>query len=361
MRRQSYSGLAARSFFDAARFHGNPHLGVPDQLADYTAVRGVVRLTVDGPPVGGTAVVYVFGWTPSVVRSFKITHALESGGGAYQCEFPFKAHHAKAAGPSMIRPLRQSLVMRNTSAAQDVQGFIRVLHLNQPITLEYTNVTDQVQKFARTSFLPDKKEALLSFINQHPRTRTITNQELRGGVSIPILPGTMSQYKEYHEWVDLNPNQEIYENGSVNGMWSNEQELSYLLNRYITLNPMSTLLIEVPTLVGGQAMGFDMVYHYQDAVRAADPESITAQFARPGRPMPSHVFNNVMYSAQRNDDVVVSAVTDVSDLSGQFHGLTGLVQERPSIEGEPQATRPRLEYLPMTPTSSQRPWDTGYL
>ena len=274
MRRQSFSGVAARSFFDASRFHGNPHLGVPDQLADYTAVRGVVRVSVDGPPAGGTASLFVFGWTPSVCRCFKITHQLEAGGGAYMCEFPFKAHHAKAAGPSMIRPLRQSLVMRNTSAAQDVQGFIRVLHLNQPITLEYTNVTDQAQQFARVSYLPTPKDNLLNFVNQHPRTRTITNQELRTGVCIPILPGAMSQYKEYHEWVDLNPNQDIYAAGNANNLWSNEQEMSYLFNRYLTLNPMSTLLIEVPTLVGGQSMGFDMVYHYQDAVRALDYDAV---------------------------------------------------------------------------------------
>ena len=94
-----------------------------------------------------------------------------------------------------IRPLRQSLVLRNTSAAQDVQGFIRVLHLSQPLVLEYTNVTitDATPQLGRVSFQQDKKAAFLSFIDQHPRTRTITNEELRIGVSIPFLPGAMSQ------------------------------------------------------------------------------------------------------------------------------------------------------------------------
>ena len=40
-------------------------------------------------------------------------------------------------------------------------------------------------------------------IDQHPSTRTVTNTELRAGVSMPIVTGTMSTYEEYHEWVDL--------------------------------------------------------------------------------------------------------------------------------------------------------------
>ena len=43
-------------------------------------------------------------------------------------------------------------------------------------------------------------------------------------------------------------------------------------------------------------MNFDMAYHYQDAVRAHDPESLTAQFARPGRPMNLGRWNKVVTS-----------------------------------------------------------------
>ena len=44
---------------------------------------------------------------------------------------------------------------------------------------------------------------MLAVINQHTLARTITNSEMGTGVSIPILPGAMSQYKEYHQWETL--------------------------------------------------------------------------------------------------------------------------------------------------------------
>ena len=42
-----------------------------------------------------------------------------------------------------------------------------------------------------------------TMIDQHPSTRTVTNVELRSEVSIPIVVGTMSIFKEYQEWVNL--------------------------------------------------------------------------------------------------------------------------------------------------------------
>ena len=160
---------------------------------------------------------FVFSWLPSVVRCFMITHQHERGNtaNAFKCEFPFQANPARSSGPSMIRPLRQSLVLRNTSAAQDVQGFIRVLHLNQPLVWEYTNVTvtDATPQLGRVSFQQDNKAAFLSFIDHHPRTRITINEELRIGVSIPLLPGAMSQYKECHEWNDLIPNHDLFFTG----------------------------------------------------------------------------------------------------------------------------------------------------
>ena len=57
-------------------------------------------------------------------------------------------------------------------------------------------------------------------------------------------------------------------------------------------------------------MSFDMVYHCQDAVRAADPESI-----KRGRAMPSHVINNVMYNATRMDEKAISVVSGESEIS----------------------------------------------
>ena len=62
---------------------------------------------------------------------------------------------------------------------------------------------------------------------------------------------------------------------------------------------MSTLIMEMPTLDDKHVMSYDMAYHYQDAVRARDPEGLTAQFARPGRPVNTSYWNRRMGPASR--------------------------------------------------------------
>ena len=44
-------------------------------------------------------------------------------------------------------------------------------------------------------------------------------------------------------------------------------------------------------------MSYDIAYHYQDVVRARDPEGLTAQFARPARPGSNTHFNNRVHAA----------------------------------------------------------------
>ena len=281
----------------------------------------------------------------SVVKNGKITvcnslfqdYKFARGTGAnYMWEFPFLAKHSMIAGPSMIRPLRQSVVMGNTSAAQDVQCFIRVLHVNQPLALENVNIQHVPEEpgKARVSYPKASRDSILAFINQHPRTRKITNSGMRTGVSIPILPGDMSQYKEYHQWENIMPSEAAYANASALVFWSSEQEAAYLLNRCANLTPMSTLIISVPTMNSHNVMSFNMVYHYQDSVRAADPESISAQFARPGRPMPSSLFNNLIGAATRSDSGDVDVAIPVAPGDDEVpmpdaHMFTPLVQERP--------------------------------
>ena len=62
-------------------------------------------------------------------------------------------------------------------------------------------------------------------------------------------------------------------------------------------NSMSTVIIEIPTASSG-FMSYDVAYHYQDAVRAKDPEGLTAQFARAARPANSTAFANMAHTAQ---------------------------------------------------------------
>ena len=139
-------------------------------------------------------------------------------------------------------------------------------------------------------------------IDSHPNTRTITNAELRNGISIPIVVGTLSIFKEYHEWVSLEAvNHELITMTGPDGeeVHSTEQYAAELIQKYAALTPMSTLIVEVPTLDPHNIMTYDMAYHYQDAVRAADPDGIVAQFARPGRPMNTSEFNRRAATANR--------------------------------------------------------------
>ena len=126
--------LSARSFFDASRWHHRPELRVPDQVSEYTPVRGVHRVDIDGPTAPCGSAIYIFAWTPSACRCMWLTHQRpEPNSSFYVVGFPFLATHSQAAGPQLIRPLRQSVAIRNISASQDVAGVVRVLSTNHPL------------------------------------------------------------------------------------------------------------------------------------------------------------------------------------------------------------------------------------
>ena len=294
-------GIDARAFFDASRWHHRPDLSVPDQIAEYTPVRGVHRVDVNGPTTAGASAVYVFCWTPSAARSMWLTHIpTENNPNFYEVRFPFLATHTQASGPSMCRPLRGSIAIRNISASQNVAGVIRVLTTNHPLewSLSYGN-DDTV---ANCNIYKDELTNLVAMIGSHPKTRTVTNAELRAGISIPIIPATMSVYKEYHDWVELHPitsNRPKDADGNiemVNGYMSTEHVAARLMEEWTKKTALSTVVIEIPTSTS--FMSYDIAYHYQDAVRAKDPEGLTAQFARAPRPSNSSTFASMAHSAQ---------------------------------------------------------------
>ena len=289
------SAQSARAFFDASRHHGSPDLGVPDQIGSYTPIRGVTRSSVTAPLTMGTAY-YIFVWTPSQVRCMHLSHQVDVPGW-YRVHFPFLASHSQAAAPSMVRPLRQSLSVRNISASQNVNGYIRILHTNHPMQF---SLEPKTEGGAQVRMSVEQHGLFRAMVDQHPSTRTITNTELRSGVSIPIVVGTMSIFKEYQEWVNLDAiNHTLLTIVGPNGEASTEQYAATLIQKYAQLTPMSTLIVEVPTLEPNNIMSYDMAYHYQDAVRAADPDGIVAQFARPGRPMNTSTFNRRASTANR--------------------------------------------------------------
>ena len=180
------------------------------------------------------------------------------------------------------------------------EWYIRVLHTNHPMVLEHSYITNESE--ARVSVPGSQRNAFQAMVEQHPYTQTITNVERRAGVSISIFPGTMSTYKEYHAWEDIaNSQARLVDSGgdldqSATGEHSGEQLAASLINKYAGLTPMSTCIIEIPTLNVNQFMNFDMAYHFQDAIRARDPERLTAQFARPGRPMKLGRWNKFVTS-----------------------------------------------------------------
>ena len=295
------STMSARAYFDASRWHHKPDLRVPDQVSEYTPVRGVSRVSINGPTEAGGSAIYVFAWTPSGARCMWLTHQQSSVENYWLVGFPFVASHSNAAGPALCRPLRQSVAVRNISAAEKVAGVIRVLCTNHPLnwTLYYTGN----QNSAGAHVLIDKEEHanIVSLIGAHPKTRTITNAELRSGVTIPMIPATLAEYKEYHDWQDLVPiTTDIMTDASGNVMttqpFSREHWAAMLMEEWTKKTPMETLFIEIPTAQSG-FMSYDIAYHYQDAIRAKDPEGLTAQFARAARPANSTAFAAMAHAA----------------------------------------------------------------
>ena len=294
--------LSARAYFDASRWHHKPDLRVPDQISEYTPIRGVHRVDINGPTQAGGSAIYVFAWTPSACRCVWLTHQRpETGSSYYVVAFPFLATHTESSGPQLCRPLRQSVAIRNISASQDVAGVVRVLSTNHPLNWTFTYGYNG--DVANVNVHETDHANVISIIGSHPQTRTITNTQLRAGVTIPLLPAALAEYKEYHEWVSLHPitNSRRYDASGniiqVEGEMSNEHIAGKLFEEYTRKTPMSTLLIEIPTASSG-FMSYDIAYHYQDAVRAKDPEGLTAQFARAARPQNSSTFAAMAHAAQ---------------------------------------------------------------
>ena len=291
------SSQAARAFFDASRHHQSPDLGVPDMTGSYTPIRGVTRDSRTAPTGLGSAF-YIFCWNPSQARCMMLSHQLDEPGW-YKIHFPFLASHVESAGPAMVRPLRQSVSIRNISSQQSVNGYIRILHTNHPMSVDFQEKT---AAGGQVRMSVENYAAFKTMMESHPNTRTITNVELRIGISIPIVVGTISVFKEYHQWVSLNPvshTLQQFTDADGNEYDSTEQYAAGLIQKFLTLTPMSTLIIEIPTMEPANVQSYDMSYHYQDAVRAADPDGIVAQFARPGRPMSSSQFNRFSAAATR--------------------------------------------------------------
>ena len=165
---------------------------------------GVHRVDINGPKAASGSAIYVFSWTPSICRCMWLTHQhTDPESNYYVVAFPFLASHSQAAGPQLCRPLRQSVAIRNISASQDVSGVVRVLSTNHPLSwvLTYGNGAD----VANVNIHQNDHANVVSMIGSHPQTRTITNAELRAGVTIPMIPASLAEYKEYHEWHDIAP------------------------------------------------------------------------------------------------------------------------------------------------------------
>ena len=270
MKRRRGSGrklntLSARAFFDASRWHHKPDLRVPDQISEYTPIRGVHRVDINGPTAAGGSAIYVFAWTPSAARCMWITHQVVTGfDNHFQVAFPFVASHTEASGPALCRPLRGSVAIRNISAEQNVAGVVRVLSTNHP--LEWTLTYGGDSTTANVNIHQDDHANIVAMIGSHPKTRTITKAELRAGVTIPIIPASMAQYKEYHDWVELFPitnKRRTESDGSYNmirGEMSTEHMAGKIIEEWTKKTPMSTVIIEIPTASSG-FMSYDVAYH----------------------------------------------------------------------------------------------------
>ena len=104
----------------------------------------------------------------------------------------------------MIRPLRQCVALRNISASQDVNGYVRVLHTNHPMNFAIGDYT--LAGGARVRISADKHAAFREMIDQHLSTRTVhLHGAPRWGFRYPLFPGPCPTYNEYHERVDLPP------------------------------------------------------------------------------------------------------------------------------------------------------------
>ena len=238
----------------------------------------------------------------------------------------YRANHTRSSGLASVRPLRQTVSIRCVTAETDIEGVVRVLSVSHAVDLMPEMKVDVDGNNNFPFFSIEKREALMSYIDKNPFTQTHTLQSLTYGKNFVVPPATQSTFREYYPWNGLYA-QSLADYGTGpdgNHDLNDRTAAARLFAEYAAKAPCNNFMFALQEYT--KIMTLVITYHYQDAVRAYDPEGITQSFSRQGAVIKNGHFNQLvqyanMRSATRKSGGITAA--QPGRIGAQIHGITG--------------------------------------
>ena len=252
-------------------------LAVPGQTANFVTINGLVRANVT---TTGTKIM-LFTWCPSQTVRFSIFNMTngEYTGPNFVRLGTQDGRVDDGSLPVSLRPLRMSVRIRNTTVGQDVGGSVRVLQADDwPLT----ELANGLIPFSIGNNVRDRWQ---NYVDTHPLSHTYSAAELRTTHKFIIKPGQEVPFRQYHTFQQgMQTNQTgNKEFGVTNAM--------FIFAR--TMEPMTGLVMYLPSVGGGSENTYEVTVHYQDAAQYEPASALHAQ-ARPAPPANEQQFRNNM-------------------------------------------------------------------
>lgn len=195
---QTFTKQEALDHYDASKHNDVPLL--PHSLGNFLPVSSCVPTTITVPVKSSTfdGVVIVSQFTASNVNSVYMD-VLKSGSSYVSSVInPIKNVKLQSAPPETIRPLRQTVIIRNTSATNYVEGLVRTSNTSQSVDWAFDASTPAGD--VTGSFI----SSLVDLTGTHPDSKTYTGNYLStNGAKFILAPASNVQYNQWYEYLDF--------------------------------------------------------------------------------------------------------------------------------------------------------------
>lgn len=187
-------GYSAMRLYNAAMNVGRP-LRVPGAIGSFVLQDTQASNTLgwpnaaDGVPEWTGPCYLVMKWTPTSVRAFRVYDPARP---VYTLGSPhLETIMSQVTG---IRPMRQTLTLRNVSASDAVAGTVKVLNIPETLSLDFGG--GETMSVAT-------KTAIEQLMRSHPEGRTYGASEFRKSKSLSLLPASSNGFRQYHPSMQL--------------------------------------------------------------------------------------------------------------------------------------------------------------
>jgi hypothetical protein len=229
---------AALVYHSAARNVGRA-LHVPNAMSSFITIDSVGRhhfTTSTTAPL-----LYVFQWCPSNCRGM---HYSSTAGTVY-VDTAMQAIQLGNSTPESIRPLRQSVTLKNVTKADNVSGTVQVLNVPELVKLEFS---------ADDTLNSGVLESLNLMMAAHPKVKTFSAHEMRYSREFVQLPSSQVEFREWQEYTSVGLS-----------LASDKPNRNTVLSNASKRAPMTTLILLFNQTPDQQT--YEIVLNCQDACR----------------------------------------------------------------------------------------------